>query len=137
MQALNVRRRFGPATMMIKLGVALMLIGGALTGCSGGLSESDVFAKLEAAGLTVEKLSENLLTNRQRQRIENPMETVLPVKVSDSNGNSQKMTIIWFDKAFMAESAKYEGVPGFVVGNIFFAGIPNPQIEAQIEAALQ
>ena len=137
MQALNERRRFVPAAVMFILGAALTLSGAALTGCGGGLSESDVLSKLEAAGLTVERLDESLLTSKQRQRIENPMETVLSVNVSDAAGNSQKMTIIGFKKDFMATSAGYEGVPGFAVRNFFFAGVPDGEIQAQIEAAMQ
>jgi hypothetical protein len=135
MQALNERRRSAPAVVMVILGATL--ISAALTGCGGGLSENDVLSKLEAAGLTVERLDESLLTTKQRQRIENPMETVLSVKISDAAGNSQKMTIIGFKKDFMATSAGYEGVPGFAVRNCFFAGIPNAQIQTQIEAALR
>ena len=56
----------------------------ALAGCSNGLSEGDVVSKLEAAGLTIEKLNDNLLTQRQRQRIENDPETVLSVRISDA-----------------------------------------------------
>jgi hypothetical protein len=135
MQTLNERRCAAPAVVMVILGATLM--GAAITGCGGGLSESDVLSKLEAAGLTVERLDESLLTMKQRQRIENPMETVLSVNVSDAAGNSQKMTIIVFSKDFMATSAGYEGVPGFAVRNCFFAGIPEADIQTQIEAALR
>jgi hypothetical protein len=135
MQSVNERRRSAPAVVMVILGATL--IGAALTGCGGGLAERDVLSKLEAAGLTVERLDESLLTGKQRQRIENPMETVFSAKVSDAAGNSQKMTIIGFRKDFMATSAGYEGVPGFAIRNWFFAGIPNAQIQAQIEVALR
>lgn len=112
---------------------------GALVGCGGGaLSETDVLSQLEAAGLTVERLDESLLTNAQRQRIENPMESVSSVRVSDREGNSQTMTFIQFSKDFMAQSAAYEGVPGFAIRNWYFAGVvKSPEIRSAIETALQ
>ena len=82
-------------------------------------------------------LDESLLTGAQRQRIENPMETVFSAKVSDGSGHTQTMTFIQFGKEFMAAAAAYEGVPGFAVGSWYFAGIPNAEIQAQIETALK
>jgi hypothetical protein len=135
MQVLDHRRRFVLRTMAVLLCSALC---GSLTGCSNNLSESDVLSKLEAAGLTVERLSESLLTSKQRQRIEHEPETVLSVRVSDAAGNSQSLALVGFDQDWKADRAKDEGVPGFVVRNWFFAGgVTAPQIQSQIEAALQ
>jgi hypothetical protein len=119
--------------------VCLILICGGLVGCGGGgLTEAEVLSRLEAAGLTVERLDDSLLTNAQRQRIEHPMEIVFSVQVSDGEGHSQQMTFIQFGRDFMAESAGYEGVPGFQVGNWYFAGVvQSPEIRSAIEAALQ
>jgi hypothetical protein len=137
MQTPVERRRLGSVTQ--KTLVSLILVCGGLVGCGGGgLTEADVLSRLEAAGLTVERLDENLLTNAQRQRIEHPMETVYSVQVSDGEGNGQAMTFIQFDRDFMAESAGYEGVPGFQVRNWYFAGVvQSPEIRSAIEAALQ
>ncbi len=137
MQPPLARRRSGSVTSKTLL--CLFLMCGGLVGCSGdGLTEADVLSRLEAAGLTVERLDESLLTNAQRQRIEHPMETVYSVRVSDAEGNGQTMTFIQFDRDFMAESAGYEGVPGFQVRNWYFAGaVQAPEIRSAIEAALQ
>ena len=137
MQTPFERRRFGSVTG--KTLMCLILACGGLVGCSGGgLTETEVLSRLEAAGLTVERLDESLLTNAQRQRIEHPMENVYSVQVSDAEGHSQTMTFIQFDKDFMAESAGYEGVPGFQVGNWYFAGVvQSPEIRTAIEAALR
>jgi hypothetical protein len=109
----------------------------ALAGCSNGLSESDVLSKLEASGLTIEKLNDNLLTQRQRQRIENDPETVLSVRISDAEGHSQTLTLVGFAHDWQADHAKDEGVPGFVVRNWFFVGVVKvPDIQARIEGAL-
>lgn len=107
-------------------------------GCSNNLSEEDVLTKLEAAGLTLERLNESLLTNAQRQRIENDPEIVISVRITDVNGRSQTMTLVGFDHDWKADHAKYEGVPGFVVRNWLFAGVVSvPEIQSKIESALQ
>ena len=113
------------------------LVCGALASCSNNLSETEVLSKLQAAGLTVERLDESLLTNQQRQRIESEPETIFAVQISDAAGNSQTMTLVGFDQDWKAQHAKQEGVPGFVVRNWFFVGVVTaPQIQSQIEAAL-
>jgi hypothetical protein len=109
----------------------------ALAGCSNGLSESDVLSKLEASGLTIERLNDNLLTQRQRQRIENDPETVLSVNISDAEGHSQTLTLVGFEHDWQADHAKDEGVPGFVVRNWLFVGVVTaPDIQARIEGTL-
>jgi hypothetical protein len=109
----------------------------ALAGCSNGLSESDVLSKLEASGLTIEKLNDNLLTQRQRQRIESQPETILSVRVSDAAGQTQTLTLVGFERDWQAEHAKDEGVPGFVVRNWLFVGVVTaPDIQARIEGTL-
>jgi hypothetical protein len=106
-------------------------------GCSNALSESEVLSKLQAAGLTIERLDESLLTKQQRQRIEAQPETVFSVHVSDAEGHRQTMTFVGFERDWQAEHAKDEGVPGFVVHNWFFVGpVLVPQIQSQIEDAL-
>ncbi len=111
---------------------------GVLASCSNNLSETDVLSKLQAAGLTVEKLDESILTHKQRQRIESEPETILSVRVSDAAGNSQNMTLVGFGHDFHAKHAKGEGIPGFVIRNWLFAGeVTAPQIQSQIESALQ
>ena len=111
---------------------------GVLTGCSNNLSESDVLSKLKAAGLTVERLDESLLTYAQRQRIEAEPETVFSVRVSDAAGHSQNMTLVGFSHDWKAVNALKEGVPGFAVRNWLFAGVVSaPEIQQQIESALQ
>ena len=67
-----------------------------LAGCSNNLSEDEVLSKLEASGLSIERLDENLLTNKQRQRIESQPETVLSVRISDADGRSQTLTLVGF-----------------------------------------
>ena len=109
-----------------------------LTGCSNNLSESDVLSKLEAAGLTVERLDESLLTYAQRQRIESEPETIFSVNVSDAAGHSQNMTLVSFSHDWKAQNALSEGVPGFSVRNWLFAGVVSaPEIQEQIIRALQ
>lgn len=109
-----------------------------LAGCSNNLSEDEVLSKLEASGLSIERLDENLLTNKQRQRIESQPETVLSVRISDADGRSQTLTLVGFERDWQAEHAKDEGVPGFVLRNWFFVGVVTaPQIQAQIEGALR
>jgi outer membrane murein-binding lipoprotein Lpp len=109
-----------------------------LAGCSNNLSEDEVVSKLEAAGLTMERLNESLLTYAQRQRIENDPETVISVRITDADGRSQTLTLVGFDLDWKADNAKYEGVPGFVVRNWLFAGVVSvPEIQKQIESALK
>ena len=136
MQVPDHRRRFAPRALGALLFATLAC--GALAGCSNNnLSESELLSKLEAAGLTVERLSESLLTNKQRQRIESTPETIISVRVSDAEGHSQKMALVGFDRDWKADHAKEEGVPGFVVRNWFFVGkVTSPEIVSQIEGAL-
>ena len=118
--------------------LCVTLVCGTLVGCGQNLSESDVLSKLEAAGLTVERLDERLLTRAQRQRIESQPETIFSVRVSDASGNSQSMTLVEFDKDWKAVSAIEEGVPGFVVRNWLFVGVvTSEQIHSQIVTALE
>lgn len=121
----------------VKALLCLTMACGLIAGCSNNLSETDVLSKLQAAGLTVEKLDESILTHKQRQRIESEPETILSVRVSDAAGHSQTMTLVGFDHDFHAKHAKGEGVPGFVIRNWLFAGeVTAPQIQSQIESAL-
>ena len=135
MQIPDRRRRFAPRVLGALLCATFACV--ALAGCSNNLSESEVLSKLQAAGLTVERLKDNLLTRKQRQRIENDPETVFSVRVTDAAGNTQTMTLVGFDRDWKAERARDEGVPGFVVRNWFFAGtVTAPEIMSQIEGAL-
>jgi len=109
-----------------------------LVGCSNNLSETEVLSKLQAAGLTVERLDELLLTYAQLQRIESEPEMIVSVRVSDADGHSQTMTLVGFDHDWKAENALREGVPGFAVRNWLFAGVVSaPEIQRQIVSALQ
>ena len=136
MRILSHRRCFIPRPVEALL--CLTVACGVLAGCSNNFSETDVLSKLQAAGLTVERLDHSLLTQKQRQRIESEPETTLSVRVSDAAGHSQTMTLVGFDHDWMAEHAKGEGVPGFVVRNWLFAGeVTAPQIQSQIESVLQ
>ena len=136
MRNLGLRRcfilRFVEALLCVTLACCV------LTGCSNNLSESNVLSKLEAAGLTVERLDKLLLTNAQRQRIESEPEMIFSIRVSDADGHSQTMTLVGFDHDWKAENALGEGVPGFAVRNWLFAGVVSaPEIQRQIISALQ
>jgi hypothetical protein len=111
---------------------------GALAGCANkNLSEDDVLSQLRAAGLTVERLEENLITYEQLQRIEAETVTVFSVHVSDAAGQGKSITLVQFDRDWKAAAVGDEGVPGFAVRNWFFVGAGiNQQLRTQIEAAL-
>ena len=61
---------------------------------------------------------------------------MLSVRVSDSSGTRQAMTLVRFDKEWKARAALEEGVHGFAVHNWFFVGVVSSGIRHQIEAAL-
>lgn len=136
MRNLGLRRRFIPRSLVALM--CLIMACGIIAGCSNNLSESDVLSKLKAAGLTVERLDESLLTYAQRQRIESEPETIFSVRVSDADGHSQTMTVVGFSHDWKAGNALKEGVAGFAVRNWLFAGVVSaPEIQKQIQSALQ
>ena len=136
MRYLGLCRCFLPHFMKALLLLAVVF--GILTGCSKNLSESDVLSKLEAAGLTVERLNETVLTYAQRQRIEAEPESIFSVKLTNKEGQSETMTLVSFSHDWKAENALKEGVAGFAVRNWLFAGIVSvPEIQNQIISALK
>ena len=94
MRSLDHRRCFIPLPVKVLLCVIVLCV--VLASCSNNLSETDVLSKLQAAGLTIERLDESLLTKAQRQRIESDPETVISVRLSDADGHSQTMTLVGF-----------------------------------------
>ena len=136
MRNLDHRRCFIPHPVNVLLCVIVLCV--VLVSCSNNLSETDVLSKLQAAGLTIERLDESLLTKAQRQRIESDPETVISVRVSDADGHSQTMTLVGFNHDWQAEHAIQEGVSGFLIRNWVFVMLTTvPQIRSKIESALQ
>ena len=136
MRSLDHRRCFIPHPVKVLLCVIVLCV--VLASCSNNLSETDVLSKLQAAGLTIERLDESLLTKAQRQRIESDPETVISVRLSDADGHSQTMTLVGFSHDWKAENAIQEGVSGFHVRNwVFVMLVTVPQIRSKIESALQ
>lgn len=136
MRNLDHRCCFIPHLVKVLLCVIVLCV--VLASCSNNLSETDVLSKLQAAGLTIERLDETLLTKAQRQRIESDPETVISVHVSDTDGHSETMTLVGFSHDWQAEHAIQEGVSGFHVRNwLFVMLVRAPQIQSKIESALQ
>jgi hypothetical protein len=110
-----------------------------VAGCgSSGLSEADVISKMEASGLSVEKLPEPVWTRKQRERVEARPETILSVRVTDEAGLSKVLTLLGFDAEWKASRVGPAGVPGFAVKNWFFVGTGiGQEIRTEIETALQ
>ena len=135
MQMLNERRRspLGAAKILL----CAMLMCGVVAGCgSKNFSEADLLARLQAAGVTVERLQETLITSKQIQRIESEHVGMFSARVSNAAGHNQVMTLIQFDKDWKAAAVGEEGVVGFAVRNWYFVGGTDRELRTQIEGAL-
>ena len=120
------------------LATLVALVGASLAGCGGGgLTEEEVIASLEAAGLTVEKLAHPTWTRNQRERVEQKPETVFSLKLTSPAGTHQEVTLLGFDQEWKAEGVAPDGVPGFNVGTWFFVGQISEEFHDAIVAALE
>lgn len=136
MQVSKKWRRSG--CLLAQAVVCVTVICAGLVGCgSSNLSEADVISKLQASGLSVEKLPQPVWSSKQRERVEARPETIFSVRVSHAD-QSQVLTCLGFDAEWKASRVGPTGVPGFIVGKWFFVGSGiGPEIKTKVETALR
>ena len=97
-------------------------------------SEHQLLLRLRSAGMTIERLDKTFLYPDDQEKLPAEPRQVFSIRVSDGQGNRERMTLVEFDEARQASLVK--GVNGFPAHNWFFLGTISTYFRRQVEGAL-
>jgi hypothetical protein len=98
------------------------------------LSQEQVLARIEGAGMQIQPFDRVEVSDRQLQRLGVETDVMHTFRISDGQGNSEVVTLVRYPGSKQAE--RVDDINGFAARNVFFVGTISTYFREKIVSAL-